>query len=137
MSYEITYIKTEGGVITKYFDIVTDSDIMKSMKERFSSDDKVSSYRYVITDCSNVERFEVSPEVMRESAKISKKVAIINKNIVVVAIMPTDLQFGMGRMWQAYAYETGLNTEIVRTSKEAEDWLRIKLDRNLTFRNPE
>lgn len=137
MPYEITYFETDGGVLTKYYGVVTDSDIINSMKERFSSDDKVSSYRYAMTDCSDVEKFEVSPEVMKESAETSKKVSIINKNIVVVAIMPTDLEFGMGRIWQAYSYQTGWNTKIVRTRKEAEDWLRNKLDRNLTFRNPE
>jgi hypothetical protein len=102
MPYEIIYLETDGGIITKYFGIVTDSDIMNSMKERFSSDDRIASYRYVISDCSDVEKFDVSAEVMKKSAEISKKVSMINKNIAVVAIMPTDLEFGMGRMWQAY-----------------------------------
>ena len=127
MPYEITYLETDGGVLTKYFGIVTDSDILHSIKERFSSDDRVSSYRYAITDCSNVEKFDVSPEVMKESAKVSKKVSMINKNMVVVAIMPTDLEFGMGRMWQAYAYETGWNIVIVRTKDEADIWLKENL----------
>jgi hypothetical protein len=128
MPYEITYLETDGGVLTRYYGIVTDSDIMNSMKERFSSDDKVSSYRYAITDCTNVEKFDVSPEVMKESAEVSKKVSRINKNIAVVAIMPADLEFGMGRMWQAYSYVTGWKTGIVRTKDEAEVWLKENLE---------
>ena len=128
MPYEITYRETDGGVYTKYYGIVTDSDIMNSMKERFSSDDKVSSYRYAITDCTEVEKFDVSPEVMKESAALSKRVSSINKHIAVVAIMPTDLEFGMGRMWQAYSYETGWKTGIVRTKEEAEVWLKENLE---------
>jgi len=128
MPYEITYLETDGGVYTKYYGIVTDSDIINSMKERFSSDDKVSSYRYAITDCTDVKKFDVSPEVMKESGKISKKVSNINKNIAVVAIMPTDLEFGMGRMWQAYSYETGWKTGIVRDKDEAEVWLKENLE---------
>ena len=128
MPYEITYLETDGGVLIKYFGIVTDSDIINSMEERFSSDDQVSSYRYAITDCSNVEKFEVSTEVMKESAELSKKVSMINKNIVVIAIMPTDLEFGMGRMWQAFSYETGWKTGIVRTKDEAEVWLKENLE---------
>lgn len=128
MPYEITYFETDGGVLTNYYGIVTDSDIINSMKERFSSDDRISSYRYAITDCSDVERFDVSPEAMKESAEVSKKVSLINKNIVVVAIMPTDLEFGMGRMWQAYSYETGWKAEIVRTKDEADIWLKENLN---------
>ena len=96
MPYEIAYLETEGGVITKYHGVVTDNDIINSIKERFSLDTKVASYRYFITDCSNVEKFDVSPKAMEESAEISKKVSMIKKNITVVGIMPTDLEFGMG-----------------------------------------
>ena len=127
MPYEITYLETEGGVFIKYYGIVTDSDIIDSMKDRFSSDDKISSYRYAITDCTSVEKFDVSPEVIKKSAEVSKKVSMINKNIVVVAIMPTNLEFGMGRMWQAYSYETGWKTGIVRTKDEADIWLKENL----------
>lgn len=127
MPYEITYLETDGGVYTKYYGIVTDSDIIDSMKERFSSDDKVSSYRYVMSDFRDVENFEVSPEVMKKGAEVSKKVSMINKNLLVVGIMPTDLEFGMGRMWQAYSYETDWKIEIFRTKDEADIWLKEHL----------
>ena len=35
MPYEITYLEAEGGILTKYYGIVTDNDIMNSVKERF------------------------------------------------------------------------------------------------------
>ena len=127
MPYEITYLEIDGGVYTKYYGIVTDSDIIDSMKERFSSDDKVSSYRYVMSDFRDVENFEVSPEVMKKGAEVSKKVSMINKNLLVVGIMPTDLEFGMGRMWQAYSYETDWKIEIFRTKDEADIWLKEHL----------
>ena len=127
MPYEITYLETDGGIMTKYFGIVTDREIINSIKERFSSDDRIASYRYIISDCSDVDKFDVSPEVMKKSAEISQKVSMINRNLAVVAIMPTDLEFGMGRMWQAYAYQTGWITEIVRTRDEADIWLKENL----------
>jgi|GEM_PF-1159907 hypothetical protein len=43
----------------------------------------------------------------------------IIKHIKPILIAPSDLQFGMLRMWQAYSDETNWESNIVRTYDEA------------------
>jgi len=63
------------------------------------------------------------------------EVSKCNKNIVITGVMPTDLEFGMGRMWQAYADETGWESFVRRTRDEAEKWIQSKVEMKLNFEN--
>jgi len=124
--YKIKYLD-DGGVITIYSGIVTDDDIIGSIKDKCTSPDKIRSYRYAITDCTHVDEFEVTPQGMIENAEISKKVALLNRNILVVGVYPDDLAYGMGRLWQGYADVTGWTTIVVRNMDEAQKWLEENL----------
>ena len=45
---------------------------------------------------------------------------------MVAAAAPTDAGFGLGRMWEVLAEETGWPTLIARDMSEAQKWLREK-----------
>jgi hypothetical protein len=60
-------------------------------------------------------------------------VSKLNKNIVIAGVMPTDLEFGLGRMWQAYADETEWVSKTIRTRDEAENWIQQTLKQKLHF----
>jgi len=123
MPYKIEYSDTDGGVLTTYFGVVTDSDIIGSLKERIESKKRVENYRYVISDYSGAEEFKVTTEGIKQNALIAVRASASNKKGVLVAILPKDHEYGMGRMWQAYADETGWKTYIARDKKEAYEWL--------------
>jgi len=40
--------------------------------------------------------------------------------------MPTDQQFGLGRMWEAYTQKMPWVYRVVRSKEEAEKWLKKK-----------
>lgn len=46
---------------------------------------------------------------------------------MLVAIVPADLEYGMGRMWQAYSDDTNWKTYMARTKDEADEWLNNHL----------
>lgn len=56
-------------------------------------------------------------------ANIFREAAAINNNIIYIGIMPTDLQFGLGRMWEAHSVETPFKEKIVRSRKDAQSFL--------------
>jgi hypothetical protein len=127
MSYDITYLEDEGGVITTYSGIVTDNDMIQCGKARFSSDDRIKSYRYFISDFTNVTEFNVTSDGLRSIADIAINASKLNKRLLLVAVLPTDFQFGMGRMWQTLSEETGWKIQMVRTPAEAQEWIQNNL----------
>lgn len=123
MPYKIEYNDKDGGVFTTYFGVVTDSDIIASLKERIESKKRVENYRYVISDYSGAEEFKVTTEGIKQNALIAVRASESNRKGVLVAILPRDHEYGMGRMWQAYADDSGWKTYIARDKKEAYDWI--------------
>ena len=124
MPYEITYLDKEGGVITTYWGIITDSDIIKSGQEKRSSLARLKCYRYALTDLSGVEAFNLTAKGIRGNVEITSEIFKENKDGVVVFIVPTDVEYGMGRMWQAYGEKYGVKSYVCRTRAEAEAWIR-------------
>ena len=57
------------------------------------------------------------------NAEVAKYAFAVNSNILFVAVVPTDLMFGMSRLWQVYADESNRRTKVVRSREEAEIWL--------------
>ena len=123
MPYEVIYQKSDGGVITIYSGVVTDEDSIQSLDEKCSSEERIKSYRYALTDCSNVTELKVTTDAVIRNAEIAKSAFAINSNIIFVAAVPTDLLYGLSRLWQAYADESNRRTKVVRSREEAETWL--------------
>ena len=123
MPFEIIMSETDGGVITIYSGVVTDEDVIRSVEEKCSSLEKIQSYRYALTDCTNVTEFKVTSKAVMRNAKVAKSAFSVNSDVLLVAVVPTDLMFGLSRLWQAYADESDHRTTVVRSREEAEKWL--------------
>lgn len=127
MPYEVIFQKSDGGVITIYSGVVTDEDLLQSANSKCRSVERMMSYRYALTDCSNVTEFNVTTEAVIKNAEIAKSAFAINSNILFVAAVPTDLMFGLSRLWQVYADESDRHTKVVRSREEADIWLAERL----------
>ena len=127
MPYEVIFQKSDGGVITIYSGVVTDEDLLQSANDKCSSVEKIKSYRYALTDCSNVTELKVTTDAVIKNAEIAKSAFAINSNIIFVAAVPTDLMYGLSRLWQVYADESDRQTKVVRSREEADIWLAERL----------
>ena len=127
MPYEVIYQKSNGGVITIYSGVVTDEDLLQSANDKCSSVEKIKSYRYALTDCTNVTELNVTTDAVIKNAEIAKSAFAINSNIIFVAAVPTDLMYGLSRLWQVYADESDGQTKVVRSREEADIWLAERL----------
>ncbi len=127
MPYEIIYLEKEGGVITNYWGTITDKDIIKSGEEKYLSLDRLSLYRYAITDLSRVEEFNLTSKGIKKNAEIAMKIFAKKSDVIVAFVLPTEAEYGMGRMWQAYGDGEDKYSKICRTRAEAEEWIRINL----------
>lgn len=124
MPYEITYHDDPCGVITKFFGIISDKDVLQSGFDRIQSAEIFEKLVYAIDDYSEVEDFSVSAEGVREISTFTLEISIANKNIKFLAIMPNDQIFSQGLLWKLLSQETGWKIDIVHTKEEAEDWIK-------------
>jgi hypothetical protein len=132
------YVPSEGGIVITWAGMVKGEEVIRSYEERFSPMERLVKLRYIITDYSNAPDFDMTPEQIKTIARIANNAAVSNHNLFGVAIMPTDITFGMARMFQAYADDdtTGWRTFVTRSRLEGEAWLRKHLDPSLTFGSP-
>jgi hypothetical protein len=69
----------------------------------------------------------VTTDAVIKNAEIAKSAFAINSNIIFVAAVPTDLMYGLSRLWQVYADESDRQTKVVRSREEADIWLAERL----------
>jgi hypothetical protein len=127
MPYKTEYLDEEGGVITTYWGTVTDDEVIKSGMEKAASIERVKAYKYILTDLSGVDEYQVSSHGIKGNAKIASRCFAINDSALLAFVLPSDLEFGMGRMWQAYADQAGRQSRVFRTRREAEKWLKSNI----------
>ena len=127
MAYETIYNDTEGGVITVYTGSITDEDVIRSSMAKSSLVEKLKSYSYAITDLSEVEKFAMTSEGIQDNVEIISKIFKANPEILVALVVPRNVEYGMARMWQAYADKYDIKSYVARTREEAEKWVRENL----------
>ena len=125
MPYKIDYIEDEGGVIIAYSGTVTDQDVVQSVKEVFSSDDKTRTYRYVIPDFSAGEKSEISADGIRENALVVLEASKVSKRIIMAIVIPSSFRVHMPRLWQTYMNKTGWRIKNVRSISYAKRWIKL------------
>jgi len=133
MKYDIFFLDDELGTITEFHGTLTDDLLIQCAKERFSYPERNKKFKYIITDFSNSNEIDISVSTVKIIAQMAIEVSKVNKNITVASAMPKDLVFGLGRMWQAYADETGWNSHMFHSRVEAENWVKEQLNEDLNF----
>jgi hypothetical protein len=78
-------------------------------------------------DLSGVEQFQATPLDLTRLADLDVSIARLVPNLAIVVIASQPLVFGMARMWEALAHQTGWRIRIVQTRDEAIDWLRSQV----------
>jgi len=127
MAYVITFNENDGGVFTTYTGTVTDADMINSAKERLSLVENLNPIKYFFSNFTDVDNFKVTPSGIQTISTIATTASKINNDLLLVAIVPSDLEYGMGRMWQAYSDELNWKTYMARTKEEASEWLNKNL----------
>lgn len=77
-----------------------------------------------IVDLSNVTKYDVSPEVIRQFARTPPSISAEAYTLVIVA--PREHPYGMSRMFQLLSETTRPNQHVVRTMDEAFELLQVK-----------
>lgn len=130
MPYEIDFRDQDLGVITTYSGTLTEAEFLDCTKEKFESLDKLSYYRYSISDFSAVTCFEIPLDVIRENAMLSSHALKVNQNGVMAVVVNSDLIYGLGSLWKGNTGDISDRVGIFRSREEAEDWVQSRLNEN-------
>jgi len=127
MPVQIEYIDGGAGVLWTGTGVVTGRELHDANAEIYS-DDHVFDQRYQLVNLVNVERFDVTPEDIREIAAQDRAGAAKNPHIIVAVAGESDLVFGLSRMWEAHVDKSPLKTCVFRTVAEAREWIDTALN---------
>lgn len=124
MPYQVIYSEKSFGVTTIFSGAIEDEDIIQSCVERTFSKEDMKNLKFIKDDLMDVTDFNVTADGIRTCALFAEKVSDLNKDVAHISIVPSDLLYGMSRMWQAYADDTEWKMNIAKSREEAEIWLK-------------
>lgn len=128
-------IRHDGSVIEFIASgVVTGKEIVEA-NEKIYTREHLLRLRFKIIDRSACTDYDVTTQEMETIARQDLEASKINRNITVLLVSSTDLQFGMTRMWQALTENTGFRSEILRDRESADQYINarfLSLSRNNT-----
>jgi hypothetical protein len=125
MPIQINYIQDGIGIEFILSGVVTGEEIVAANKDIYNYEN-LCRLKYKFIERSMCTEYSVTSEEVKIIAAQDKKASEINRNITIVFVSPTDLQYGMSRVWQAYTTETGFQSKIFKDRKSAEKWIKGK-----------
>ena len=128
MPLTINYKDDGKGIEILASGTVHGREIIDAHKEIYS-EKNLKRQRYQIIDRTHCTDYDVSTDEVKKIAEIDRSASLINPHIIIAIVAPDDLQYGMSRIWQAYADESGFMTRVFRDRKSADLWLAEHLKR--------
>lgn len=86
----------------------------------------VEGARYWVSDYTGLDGSDVLAGHARRIA--DDALSVRNAGLLMAQLCPTDLEFGMTRMWEALAADTGWIMGVFRTPPDLEAWLNERLE---------
>ena len=125
MPLVISYPNDGEGIEVCAFGDINPKEILEAYKEIYS-EENINNRRYFLIDRSECYEQSMSNEGIQKIAALDKYALDVNPNLVIAHIAPTDFQYGLSRIWQAYIGEDQLSIEIFRDRKSAEAWINSR-----------
>jgi hypothetical protein len=126
MAIEINYLDDGVGIEIVASGIVSGDEVLAAHKEIYSPEN-LSRQRYQIVDRTRCDYYCVRPDEIKKIAELDITAAKSNPNIRIAIVAPTDLQFGMSRMWQIYVQESPIVTKIFHNRQSADAWIQEQM----------
>jgi hypothetical protein len=106
---------------------LTVDDLFRLNQSLYSETDR-SIAAYQIVDLTAVTRIVMSTDDIRRIADQDRSAVKSFGRITIAVVADKDLDFGMSRMWEAYAESPGIETGVFRNMSDARDWIVAMMD---------
>ena len=130
MPVSISLAEQDRGVLLLATGAVTGADLLAENERFFSASmDGFAAADYWYSDYSDVAFGEISAEHMHALSVVAETAGARNPGLVVALVAQGDLAFGLARMWERLAEQTGWRVGVRRDRAEAVAWLERMLGR--------
>ena len=92
--------------------------------------------RWLIIDETAVTSLDLTGEQIRTIKRQDDRLALVLPEMVTAVVVPSDLGFGMTRMWEMLTERPGWSVRAFRSMAEAEAWLRAEVHRKFGIELP-
>ncbi|MGH7740626.1 MAG: hypothetical protein ACRENS_01240 [Candidatus Eiseniibacteriota bacterium] len=124
MSYTTEFIDDGRGLIHTATGVLSGEELIAGALRARAELERGGRLEYGLTDLSAVTEMRVKPEDLRRLAEEQSVTSKLMPKAIAAVVAPSDHIFGLARMWEAYADETGWTTRVFRDRPSAEEWLR-------------
>jgi hypothetical protein len=106
---------------------VTAKDLLDAKDRLLETPTRLRECRFAIVDLGLASSLQLSADEVRKIADRDRDLAVITRPGLPVAVLaPTDVAYGLARMWEVFVENTGWETIIFKIRDEGEDWVRQK-----------
>jgi hypothetical protein len=124
MPFRAEYSPDGAGVLLMGTGLLTGDELIAVTISIGQVGERLSRVRYALVDFSGVVEFRATSQDLAKLADEDVALARRLPNLAIVIVASQPLVFGMSRMWEALAHQTGWRIMVVQTRDEAVDWLR-------------
>lgn len=126
MPYQIDYLD-DGGVITTYYGLLSEDEFLQCTQEKFTDLAKLAEYRYSISDYTQVTKFAVGMEAIKENAMLSNHAIKVNTHGVMAVVVKSSLLMGLGNIWRVVSGDRDGRVRVFTSREKADEWVHNKL----------
>ena len=127
MPYTDEQLDDGRGILRLWTGAVAAGDVTVANADYLTREDW-TKLEYLIADFSGVTELQATTEDIRNIAIAEARIATLIPNLVIAVVAPTDYIFGMARMWEVFAEQTGWIRRVFRSRPEAEAWVHELMD---------
>jgi len=125
MPVKINILQDGMGIEFISSGIVTGNEIIEANKKVYTQE-RLLQLRYKIIDRSTCTEYRVSTDEIKIIANQDIEASKINKNITILLVSSTSLQYGMTRMWQVLSEDTRFKSVIFRDRQSINVYIKDK-----------
>ena len=122
------YICKGQGVVFEAYGVVTSQEYFDTFVTYFNEPDEVFlPLRFSLTDLTDVEHVDISTEDVADLGLLARDAYERNSDSIVAFAAPSDLTYGLAKVWTAWTGPRTWTTNLLRDRPSAERWLRNQL----------
>ena len=123
MPINIKYVEDSRGVVLTMSDELHVNELVLKMSEIFC-DKKYLNLKYLIGDNTDCKDYSPTSENMKSLAALTVKESLRNPKMLLAIVSPSDLLFGMSRVFLSYCSDSLFNIKLFRNRGDADNWVQ-------------
>ena|ERR1700733_4351115 len=127
MPYTDEQVDEGRGILRLWTGAVAAGDVIAANADLVTREDW-TKLEYLIADFVGATEIEVATEDVRQIAIAEARLATVIPHLLIAVVAPTDYVFGIARMWEVFAEQTGWARRVFRSRREAEAWVHESME---------